>query len=560
MTPLRQKLYLVLTVLVSIFVSCSDTSVVDKTLTQAGNVIEQHPDSALELLRGIDKSQLNTKKERARYALLMSMALDKNYIDTTTFDVLQPAIDYYLENGTPDEKLKTYHYQGCIYYHAGEIDKALQAFMHGEELHGEATDSLAYARLLSAKAQIYYDAYDYEKYTQLYLRAGNICERLGLDEPYNIALFSALNGSLLMNDRNLSDSIISICQARVKYDKMMNKDLYPYLLTHAKVYGSATDINDLLLDGKKFEGLSTETLLAIADGYRRVGDYAAALECLDSIQSSRRPYNIRKFMAIRKMLYEADGDYKNALRYYRANSDSLFIEHTRMLEQKLKANEEMYETEVGLVLANNKKDKLLLICFAGLILLVGIVVTLYLIARSQRLKKDLAVEKARNAELENLKLRDAVAELEKTRDSLAESLKNQDNGLSEEVRQTVRTRIEMLNSILASQISANDRYEKLYESWAETLLPDTAGFMNSNRLAFEASHPAFIRKLRDAGLTNDEINYACLYALGLNGKEVGNYMQRRGHVNVSSGIRKKLGLDQHATNINIFIRKLLKES
>ncbi len=545
--------------LISLY-SCGGNSAISNKLSEAEKEIELHPDSALEVLRGIDKTKLGTKKERARYALLMSMALDKNYIDTTNFDVLQPAIDYYLDKGTPDEKLKTYHYQGCIYYQTGEIDRALQAFMYGEELCSEITDSLAYARLLSAKAQIYYDAYDYDKYTQLYLEVGQICAGLRRDEWYNMSLLSALNGSLLMNDRNLSDSIISICQTRMKYDKMKYEELYPYQLTYAKVFGSASDIDDLLLYAKRFDGLSSETLLTIADGYRRVGDNSEALECLDSIQISGLPYNKRKFMAIRTMLYEAEGDYKNALRYYRVNSDSLFIDHLRMMDQKLKANEDRHETEMNLVMANNKKDKWLLICFAGLMLLLGIVVTLYLIAREQRLKKEIALEKARNTELENLKLRDAVAELEETRDSLAESLRNQNNGLSEEVRQTVRTRIEMLNSILASQISANDRYEKIYEKWAETLLPDTAGFMNSNRLAFEASHPAFIRKLTEAGLTTDEINYACLYALGLNGKEVGNYMQRRGHVNISSGIRKKLGLDQHSTNINIYIRNLLKES
>ena len=37
----------------------------------------------------------------------MSMALDKNYIDTTTFDIIQPAIDYYLSKGNADEKLRT---------------------------------------------------------------------------------------------------------------------------------------------------------------------------------------------------------------------------------------------------------------------------------------------------------------------------------------------------------------------------------------------------------------------------------------------------------------------
>ena len=64
-------------------------------------LMNSRPDSALTVLSSIEKTSLGDDKEKARYALLMSMALDKNYIDTTSFDVLQPAIDYYLEKGTP---------------------------------------------------------------------------------------------------------------------------------------------------------------------------------------------------------------------------------------------------------------------------------------------------------------------------------------------------------------------------------------------------------------------------------------------------------------------------
>ena len=39
----------------------------------------------------------------------------------------------------------------------------------------------------------------------------------------------------------------------------------------------------------------------------------------------------------------------------------------------------------------------------------------------------------------------------------------------------------------------------------------------------------------------------------------GNYMKKRSHVNISSGIRKKLGIDKHETNIGIYVRKLLKK-
>ena len=63
--------------------------------------MDAKPDSALVVLENIPSSSVKGKEAAARYALLKSIALDKNYIDTTTFDVLQPAIDYYVKNGTP---------------------------------------------------------------------------------------------------------------------------------------------------------------------------------------------------------------------------------------------------------------------------------------------------------------------------------------------------------------------------------------------------------------------------------------------------------------------------
>ena len=83
--------------------------------------------------------------------------------------------------------------------------------------------------------------------------------------------------------------------------------------------------------------------------------------------------------------------------------------------------------------------------------------------------------------------------------------------------------------------------------------------MNSTRLAFTASHPGFIEFLETHDLTADEINYLCLYAIGLRGKEVGEYIQLKRHYNVSSAIRKKLGMTEHDTNIGLFVRRKMSE-
>ena len=129
--------------------------------------------------------------------------------------------------------------------------------------------------------------------------------------------------------------------------------------------------------------------------------------------------------------------------------------------------------------------------------------------------------------------------------------------LSESVETAIRSRIELLNGLLASDITGNDKLVKRFNNLKEKLINDPEAFMNSTRLAFKASHPAFIDYLEKHELTEDELNYSCLYAIGLNGKEIGLYIRQSRHYHMSSDIRKKLGLKENNTNLGIYLRNLL---
>ena len=50
---------------------------------------------AFRVLEGIDKSELTSKELEAKYALLLSQALDKNYIDLQSDSIIAPAVRYY---------------------------------------------------------------------------------------------------------------------------------------------------------------------------------------------------------------------------------------------------------------------------------------------------------------------------------------------------------------------------------------------------------------------------------------------------------------------------------
>ena len=131
--------------------------------------------------------------------------------------------------------------------------------------------------------------------------------------------------------------------------------------------------------------------------------------------------------------------------------------------------------------------------------------------------------------------------------------------LTTPIQEIIKNRLEILNGLLAKEISSNDSYATSYNKWVESIKRDKAEFMNSTRLTFAVSHPKFIRHLQSHGLTEDEINYVCLYALGLRGKEVGEYIQLKRHYNISCEIRKKLGVDEHSTNLSIYVRRLMKD-
>jgi hypothetical protein len=116
-----------------------------------------------------------------------------------------------------------------------------------------------------------------------------------------------------------------------------------------------------------------------------------------------------------------------------------------------------------------------------------------------------------------------------------------------------------LNSLLAKEITNVDSYAKPYNKWIESIRKDKDEFKNSTREAFTVSHPKFMNHLVSHGLSIDEINYLCLYALGLRGKDVGEYINLKRHYNVSSEIRKKLGIGEHETNIGLYVRRLMDE-
>lgn len=584
----RNRINLLFIILIAAIIpaGCNRHTPAWKQMDIAESFMETHPDSALAIIESIPASNIKGKEVAARYALLKSMALDKNYIDTTTFDVLQPAIDYYPQKGTPDEQLKTYYYQGRIYQNMSDKDKALDAFVKAAGVIPACHDSLPIARLLMAQALTFSDFYDFESYTNNYLKAAAIYEALSFKDREFDCLLGALNGTLLLANKTRADSVMNLLNNFSPLDENQNILLQERKLPYMVEFGTKQELRKLVEEHQEqISGISMNAILNIALAYNELENHRKAKQLLDYVADSGMEYDTLKHQAISVSVFESMGHYQEALSIYRdfsRGSDS--IDYARF-EQKAQSINAKYQIELQAQKDTEIKTRIIEGCIAGIIILVMGIFILLLLVRSNKAKKDLACQREKTKSIENARLKSEhekltlenrnlqlerdknVLEAEnlmhrvETLEDESESLKNMpeaQNELPEEVRAAMQVRIEMLNMLLASYITSDERYETPYDAWVKELTADTDAFMNTNRLAFQASHPHFIQYFEEHGLTTDEINYVCLYAIGLRGKEVGNYIKKRSHVNISSAIRKKMGIDKHETNIGIYVRKLLK--
>lgn len=257
---------LVTVVVTSIIVSCSGNPAVDRQLTVAENIMEERPDSALSVLKGIDTELVTSEAEKARYALLMSQALDKNYIDTTTFDVLQPAIDYYIDKdkGTPDEKLKTLYYQGRIYQNIPDFDMAMQTFLKANDFKNECRDSLTYAHMLVAQSVLYFSSYQIEDYVSSSLMAAELYDKLNNDRYQQSSLIKALDGSIALGNRQLSDSIMPLVDSLAQYVPDYQDERLLVKQTYLIGFESDSAIKSLLDTVSDYSMMNDESRLNIA--------------------------------------------------------------------------------------------------------------------------------------------------------------------------------------------------------------------------------------------------------------------------------------------------------
>lgn len=207
-----------------LFVSCGNQEI-KHTLSEVERCICEHPDNALETLRGMDQSSLNTKKLRARFALLYAIALDKNYIDTTDVSVIMPAVNYYKRHGSPDEKLKTHFYLGRIYLNAHRFEKAAYEYALAESEAEKSQDLVQKGLLFMNFSYLYNWIHNNDKQLE-YAEKGLACYRESGDTSrINLSYGDLARAYHGMREWDKADSLYHVGIEKMRHDTLVVSNL-----------------------------------------------------------------------------------------------------------------------------------------------------------------------------------------------------------------------------------------------------------------------------------------------------------------------------------------------
>ncbi len=187
--------------------SCSNRQM-EVQLDEVESYIGDHPDKALVVLESIPQDSLNTKALVAHFSLLYAMALDKNYIDTTDVNIIEPAVRYYGKHGTADEKMKAYYYQGIANMNGEEYDKAIVSFTRAEKLVEDVDNPLFEGLLYSRISDLYNRIHNSEDELNYVKKALNCFQSYGNSHYINNTYHREAQAYINCKEYELADSLL----------------------------------------------------------------------------------------------------------------------------------------------------------------------------------------------------------------------------------------------------------------------------------------------------------------------------------------------------------------
>ena len=307
--------------------ACTNTAPRTKhsALAKADSLMHTHPDSALALLQSISADSLTDDANRAYHALLLSQALDKNYIDKTDDSLINIAVTYYADKPVTTQQMLAHYYHARIKQNAKAYPEALYSALHAEAAALQLNDHYHLGLIYRLMMECYNRVYNTEKeleYAQLSY------EHFALSEHERYTKFAQLDLAKAYTSNRKMDQSIEILKPLLKITEEKNDSTllsrilasYSNALMCLNEYAMAKNIL-LRLQTIKKRPLTTRNFsnLAICYLYENQPDsalyYGAKAEKMIKNDADRYLYEDFKYLYHRK-----EKNFETALAAYRKAS------------------------------------------------------------------------------------------------------------------------------------------------------------------------------------------------------------------------------------------------
>lgn len=518
----------------AVFLSCKDNQV-ESALNSAEISMNDNPESSLEVLESIDKDLLSTRKQNAKYALLYSMALDKNYIDIKSDSIIAPAVEYYECHGTKEERFLCNYYHARIYENAGDNENALLYAAKAESVDTSRVSAESKCLLYSMKGRVYFDARklinaidsyklacEYSLKAAKYRHYANYCLRLADVYMYN-------------HDMSNLDRYIKWAGEYRSYFGLFEIHSYSRLILLSMMENEADMqkcidyIENYIKDYPQYDMIQWQV---IAKAYLFAGYPKKALDMLDKYAKYYDvSSNISYYGNLSDVLEEL-GYYERALNAQKIFAELVKEEDVKRHRSDIEVVEDRYRNE----LVQTRQRHYMSYAISISIFLITLLLYMNIKWKVQR--------EHNKRELEELQQEyAALVSLKERMDGSYQYLSGQiakQSHTDQELMKVLGRRIKSLAAFLQKPIP--DSLSKV-ASQIDDLKKNKNYIVDSIGLLYAVTYPDFISDLRAYGLTSSEIGYCCLYLLGLNIPEAGEVIGKVSSVyNVNSSIRKKIGI------------------
>ncbi len=379
------KQYVISIFVLLCLVSCTQHSGHWETLNDMETVMLERPDSALEVLRDIDRDELSGDEERAKHALLLSMALDKNYIDETDISLISEAKEYYADSDDARYKYLSLYYYGRVSYNRGEYTDAIVVYTQAESLLEEVNDDYLAGLLYTQFGEIYRIFYDYNRSLAAFELACEYYTDAGLEYHKAHALhdIGVAYGNLDEFEKAIQYFNIALEQAIELGDEDLEVICYQNLIMLYDIiyeYEKCGEIVDVLTNRFDEELYSPKCLGSLASYYAQSKDNMRAEEYLqrawerttnvgDSIDMSFKSANTMKLM----------GRMDESMHYFESGIQLQNRELHRALKQPIvSAQKDYFKGQAEFNAYRLEKNRQIYITISIIVVLIMLVVAMFI--------------------------------------------------------------------------------------------------------------------------------------------------------------------------------------